>query len=328
MSTREQLLQWTQDGHLNRTQLKQTLAKLKVEPSLSQWGIFFKQLCLSGGTICFAGSVIFYFAYNWQEMDKAVKFGLCQGAIILSLLIYFNTTNRILIAKAMLLSLSLLTGALLALVGQTYQTGADPWQLFALWSLLIVPWVVMANATGLWLLWVVLVNLTLLTYFDIDQLFDRNLSLTSFTITCAVNSVILVLLEWTRQASSGHVVTTNSHYARCLVLCIAIFSIFVPAVEFLFGRDGAGYAVAIYLGLLGSLFWFYRYRQFELFALTMIIFGAIAFIVTLEIRLLTESLDLSILLLVAMTIVGLASVATYWLRVTAAQITINGGSND
>ncbi len=41
--------------------------------------------------------------------------------------------------QALLLALALNIGALLALVGQTYQTGADPWQLFATWALLLLP---------------------------------------------------------------------------------------------------------------------------------------------------------------------------------------------
>ncbi len=41
--------------------------------------------------------------------------------------------------QALLLAIALNIGALLALVGQTYQTGADPWQLFSTWALMLVP---------------------------------------------------------------------------------------------------------------------------------------------------------------------------------------------
>ena len=43
--------------------------------------------------------------------------------------------------KAALLAAALLTGGLLALIGQTYQTGADTFELFATWAALILPWV-------------------------------------------------------------------------------------------------------------------------------------------------------------------------------------------
>ena len=46
---------------------------------------------------------------------------------------------------------SLFTGALLALVGQTYQTGADTYELFALWAFAITAWVAVARLPALWL---------------------------------------------------------------------------------------------------------------------------------------------------------------------------------
>lgn len=54
--------------------------------------------------------------------------------------------------------MSLWIGSLLALVGQTYQTGADIWELFAPWAALITP---LAGRSGaVWGLWAVLLNLT------------------------------------------------------------------------------------------------------------------------------------------------------------------------
>ena len=59
----------------------------------------------------------------------------------------------------MLLSAAaVLLGALLAVYGQTYQTGADPWGLFATWALLILPWAVAACFTPLWLLVIGLID--------------------------------------------------------------------------------------------------------------------------------------------------------------------------
>ena len=43
--------------------------------------------------------------------------------------------------KAALLAASLFVGALLALIGQIYQTGADTFEMFAAWAALILPWV-------------------------------------------------------------------------------------------------------------------------------------------------------------------------------------------
>jgi len=48
-------------------------------------------------------------------------------------------------------------GALFAYFGQTYQTGADPWQLFALWALLGLPLCLGARSDVLWAPWALVV---------------------------------------------------------------------------------------------------------------------------------------------------------------------------
>ncbi|MBC7983908.1 MAG: DUF2157 domain-containing protein, partial [Candidatus Obscuribacterales bacterium] len=54
-----------------------------------------------------------------------------------------------------------LTGALLALFGQSYQTGADVYELFLMWALLALPLVVAAQWSVVWAAWVLIVNVTL-----------------------------------------------------------------------------------------------------------------------------------------------------------------------
>jgi uncharacterized membrane protein len=46
-------------------------------------------------------------------------------------------------------------GALFAYFGQTYQTGADPWQLFALWAALTLPLCLGVRHDALWTAWAV-----------------------------------------------------------------------------------------------------------------------------------------------------------------------------
>lgn len=50
------------------------------------------------------------------------------------------------------------TGGLLALIGQIYQTGADAWQLFLTWAVLLIPWVFTLHTVFLGLLFVAVLN--------------------------------------------------------------------------------------------------------------------------------------------------------------------------
>ena len=49
------------------------------------------------------------------------------------------------------------TGGLFAYFGQTYQTGADAWQLFALWGALALPLCLGARSDALWAPWALVV---------------------------------------------------------------------------------------------------------------------------------------------------------------------------
>ena len=57
---------------------------------------------------------------------------------------------------------------LLATIGQTYQTGADAWQLFAVWAALGVFWAIASRAALVWLLVLLLVQLAALRYMNMQ----------------------------------------------------------------------------------------------------------------------------------------------------------------
>ena len=63
-----------------------------------------------------------------------------------------------------LLAAGFLVGVLLAVYGQVYQTGADPYGLFVTWGLLIVGWALIGRQAGLWMLTLVLANLSVILY--------------------------------------------------------------------------------------------------------------------------------------------------------------------
>ena len=164
-SSRKQLLQWTEQGHLHDGSLTDALRLVEAEPSPVDWRHFLDHLMLWFGAILVAAGVIFFFAFNWQEMGRYTKFGLVESLLLVAVAICWKLGLDRISGKAALLVATILIGALLALVGQTYQTGADPWQLFAVWSVMILPWVVIGRFGALLLLWVGLVNLSMLLYF-------------------------------------------------------------------------------------------------------------------------------------------------------------------
>ncbi len=171
--TIEQLL------HQGLLPLKNTEAAathLEVYPSKRTWLMFFDKALLIIGTVALVLSLVFFIAYNWQNIGKMGKFALVEGALVITIALYVALSFRQLrqrfqlIRQLLLLIASIITGSLLALFGQVYQTGADTWQLFFGWALLITPWVMIARFPTLWLLWLGLINACLLLYLDVANL--------------------------------------------------------------------------------------------------------------------------------------------------------------
>jgi uncharacterized membrane protein len=97
------------------------------------------------------GGVVFWVAANWDDLGRFGRFALLQALVIAAGLGAAVRPG----ARSPLALLALLaTGALFAFFGQTYQTGADPWQLFALWAALALPLPMAARSDIVWAPWV------------------------------------------------------------------------------------------------------------------------------------------------------------------------------
>ncbi|GAB2851608.1 DUF2157 domain-containing protein [Pseudoduganella ginsengisoli] len=100
-------------------------------------------------------AVIFCVAANWDGFGRFGRFALVQSLLAVAL---FGAW-RLPAARIPLSLLALLTiGGLLACVGQTYQTGADPWQLFAAWAVMGLPMCWGVRSDALWAPWILVVN--------------------------------------------------------------------------------------------------------------------------------------------------------------------------
>ena len=102
--------------------------------------------------------LIFWIAANWQLHTRWFKLGVVQGALAVAVLLAVALPRA---RTAALLAATLALGGLLALIGQTYQTGADTWQLFAMWALLALPWTLLQRSQVLWLVWVGIASVAL-----------------------------------------------------------------------------------------------------------------------------------------------------------------------
>jgi hypothetical protein len=125
--------------------------------------------CVSSTCSCWRaarpGAAVFFIAFSWDALGRFGQFAGAQLLILAAVALYWRLGTVKVTAQVALLVAALLLGALLALYGQTYQTGADPWQLFAAWALLMLPWAAVGRFAPLWLLWLLLLNLSAALYY-------------------------------------------------------------------------------------------------------------------------------------------------------------------
>ncbi len=215
-SYRSQLIQILEQGHIASDKINEALSLLEISPNASRWRNFIDHLLLWVGALAIALSVVFFIAYNWNELGKFTKFAGVELLLVLGIVAYWKLGDTKILAKIALLLSSIFLGVLLALIGQTYQTGADPWQLFFYWSIMMLPWAFIGRFAAIWLVWVFLINLSSYLYFDtVGSIFWMRLDsgINFLWISFVINTVILICWE----ALSGYYVWLNERWASRII---------------------------------------------------------------------------------------------------------------
>jgi uncharacterized membrane protein len=128
-------------------------------------GLSFLGACLMlGGLLSLAASVVFFVAANWSEIAIFGRFAMLELVLVACGVIAFVRPPPSFTGRAALFMAFITTGALLALFGQTYQTGADVYELFLGWSLTGLPLALIARWSVATAAWVLVLNTALALY--------------------------------------------------------------------------------------------------------------------------------------------------------------------
>jgi hypothetical protein len=140
---------------------------------------------------------IFLVAFNWQAIPKFGKLGIVQVILVVCLGVagWRGLDSRV--GNAAVIAGSVFVGIFLAVYGQIYQTGADPWELFAGWAGLIVGFAALARSQTLWMVWALLVNVAMILYWEQVLVYapDRPADLWLVTALGTFNGAVLVARE-------------------------------------------------------------------------------------------------------------------------------------
>jgi len=241
-----------------------------------RWSLWADRLLLFlGAALCLSG-VVFFFAYNWAAMTAFHKFALIEAGLAACVVAAWRVGLDGLPGKVLVLAASTLVGVLLAVYGQTYQTGADAFELFVGWALLILPWVVTARFGGLWLLWLVVAETAVTAYFG--QVLDGRLA--DADDWCVLTLVLMngAFLVWREASLAGGSTWLRGPYLRWVVLaallCLTTSAPAGLAFKYV-NRSMPVYLTALsWLVVAAAAYGYYRHRKPDVFALTMLVLSA------------------------------------------------------
>lgn len=328
------IMDWLTQGCIAAGREHEALKLAGAYPDAVQWRRFIDQLLLWLGVIALGASLIFFLAYNWQALGRYAKFGLVEVAILISLLASWHLSSGTTrngkgnASKACLLLATLFLGALLALVGQTYQTGADTYELFLVWSLAATAWVFLAQLGAMYLLWLGLINLAIVLYFQtfgglFGFLFNWNVQL---WVLLGWNTLALIVWEFAAWRGVQHL------QARWTVRVLATYSgvvISTLALDAIFNGSDVGFggkpwlpivSVLCYGGWMLTAIWMYRRHLKDLYMLAGTILSLIVVGNAVLAKQFMHHSEAGGFLLIGLTIIASSAAGGIWLKKIAKEM--------
>jgi len=237
-------------------------AQLLREAGLGQEPAGLQQRLIQGLAVLAAALAAFgllmWLAANWDDLGRFGRFALLQGLVLLlALAAWLRPQQR----AALGLALFLVLGGLFAYFGQTYQTGADPWQLFALWAALGLPLGLALRSDVLWAPWVLVLMAAIALWWQAEAPPIQGLQLLHW----ALLATALALLGRTLRPWTG-----AGPWSWRLALLLAVGQLSFSALLLLFGGDETLlFSLAILL-LAGAAFGLARPAHIEIFGLSVL----------------------------------------------------------
>jgi uncharacterized membrane protein len=261
------------------TDLETSFRENDIYANQNDWSKFIKFFLMSLGIAFLVSGVIFFFAYNWASLHKFIKLGLVQVLLIAMVgVAVFSKWNKN-VRGIILLGAGMLVGALFAVFGQIYQTGANAYDFFFGWTVFIALWVFVSNFGPLWLLFLALINISIWQYFE--QVLGRVDEVEILNLLFVVNLLYLILLKVL--ADFGKITSTSRWLERVIVLASISYLTFNLSFQII-DDDSMSYLTFL-LGLIAfPLGIYYGKRQKDTFFIATIGLSIILIFLSLLIK--------------------------------------------
>jgi len=249
-----------------------------------QWSL---RALLAFGVAHLLAGIVFFFAYNWADLSDIAKFAIVEGALVATVIAALLLGIDRLHGQVAMIGASVLTGVLLAVIGQVYQTGADAYQLFAAWTLLILPWTLASRSAAQWLLWLVVAGIALAFYGE--QVLVPEGLLTEMEVAASVGLIGAAALISRELAVLAGQAWLGGRWTRLVLAFATLALLFWPAAAIVFDWDSRGIELICFVVAVGAGGSVYCRRLPDYAAATFVIGFAALFLIAVGLRLIDET---------------------------------------
>lgn len=233
--------------------------------NLNRWddSTRFQATALAIAAALLAFGLILAIAANWDTIGRQGQFAIVGGTLlagcIASMIGERLRTPGLIVAFAA-------TGGLLALIGQTFQTGADPWTLFAAWAIATLPFAIASRSDAVWMPWslVAMTGVQLWLHQTSGRTFTAATSSTSVYLSWVLSAgLVLALLP----GPNGRSEFGTSRWSFRFAVALCFIAIAGTALTGLFGESPLRYLLGL-LACGGVAYLIATVRPIDLLALT------------------------------------------------------------
>ena len=148
-------------GLLPNRQYLKAVSFLRDEKFWTRWAVR-ALLALAVGHIL--SGIIFFFAFNWNDLSGMTKFSIVGGGILACLLAWVVSKLDSPAGQAFGIGATVLVGVMFAVLGQVYQTPAMLHTPFLFWAVLTLPFALASRNLAHWTVWLVILTVAVTSY--------------------------------------------------------------------------------------------------------------------------------------------------------------------
>ena len=108
--------------------------------------------------------IIFFFAFNWNDLSGMTKFSIVGGGIFACLVAWTVSKLDSPVGQSFGIGATVLVGVMFAVLGQVYQTPAMIHTPFVFWAVLTLPFALASRNLAHWTVWLVILTVAISTY--------------------------------------------------------------------------------------------------------------------------------------------------------------------